>query len=77
MERYNISVEIKNKPVLDPDFMPLLRYDQEFENHGAKLFIGINQQQRSSVLHVFLVLFQNFGFATDSYALHRVFYKLP
>ena len=36
MERYNISVEIKNKPILDPDFMPLLRYDQEFEKNATK-----------------------------------------
>lgn len=36
MERYNISVNIKNKPVLDPDFMPLLRFNQEFEKNATK-----------------------------------------
>ena len=36
MERYNITVDIKNKPVLDPDFMPLLRYNQEFEKNATK-----------------------------------------
>ena len=36
MERYNISVDIKNKPVLDPDFMPLLRFNQEFEKNATK-----------------------------------------
>ena len=36
MERYNITVDIKNKPVLDPDFMPLLRFNQEFEKNATK-----------------------------------------
>ena len=36
MERYNINVDIKNKPVLDPDFMPLLRFNQEFEKNATK-----------------------------------------
>ena len=30
MNRYGISVEIKNVPVLDPEFTPLLKFNQEF-----------------------------------------------
>lgn len=30
MERYNVNVEIKNKPILDPEFIPLLKYNQAF-----------------------------------------------
>ena len=36
MELYNISVDIKNKPVLDPDFAPILRFNQEFEKNATK-----------------------------------------
>jgi len=36
MERYGISVDIKNIPVLDAEFMPLLRYNQEFLKTAAK-----------------------------------------
>ena len=30
MERYGISVQVKNAPVLDPEFIPLLKYNQSF-----------------------------------------------
>lgn len=30
MERYNVSIEIKNKPILDPEFTPLLKWNQAF-----------------------------------------------
>lgn len=30
MERYNVNVEIKNKPILDPEFTPLLKFNQAF-----------------------------------------------
>ena len=36
MELYNISVNIKNKPVLDPEFLPILRFNQEFEKNATK-----------------------------------------
>ncbi len=40
MERFNISVELKNKPVLDPGFLPLYRWEQEYLK-GAKEHIAI------------------------------------
>ena len=46
MERYNITVDIKNKPVLDPDFMPLLRFNQEFEKNATGL-CRINRYNQS------------------------------
>ena len=30
MERYNIDVRIKNVPPLDPDFIPILKFNQAF-----------------------------------------------
>ena len=36
MERYGIKVELKNKPVLDPDFMPMLRFNEEFLKGATK-----------------------------------------
>ncbi len=36
MDRYGISVKIKNVPVLDPEFTPILRYNQEFLKTAAK-----------------------------------------
>ncbi|MCI9311033.1 MAG: ROK family protein [Lawsonibacter sp.] len=30
MERYNISVQVKNVPALDPDFIPILKFNQAF-----------------------------------------------
>ena len=30
MERYNISVQVKNIPALDPGFIPILKFNQAF-----------------------------------------------
>ena len=40
VERYNVNVEIKNKPILDPEFTPLLKFNQAFLA-GAKKPISI------------------------------------
>ena len=36
MIRHGVSVEIKNVPVLDPEFTPILRFNQEFLKTAAK-----------------------------------------
>lgn len=36
MNRYGISVELKNVPVLDPDFMPLLKFNRAFLEGATK-----------------------------------------
>ena len=36
MERYGISVQVKHVPVLDPDFLPLLKFDQAFLERADK-----------------------------------------
>ena len=36
MERYGISVQIKNSPELDPEFIPLLKFNQAFLANAAK-----------------------------------------
>jgi len=35
MNRFGIDVELKNVPALDPDFMPLMRFNRAFLE-GAK-----------------------------------------
>ena len=40
MNRFGISVELKNVPVLDPEFMPLMRFNRAFLA-GAKKPVGI------------------------------------
>ena len=40
MNRYGISVQLKHVPPLDPDFIPLLRYNQAFLA-DAKKPVGI------------------------------------
>ncbi|MBP3485587.1 MAG: ROK family protein, partial [Oscillospiraceae bacterium] len=36
MKRFGISVDVKNKPVLDPEFMPLLQFNRAFLKDAAK-----------------------------------------
>ncbi len=36
MERFGISVDVVNKPVLDPDFIPLLKFNRAFLKDAAK-----------------------------------------
>ncbi len=40
MNRFGVSVELKHTPVLDPDFMPLMRFNRAFLE-GAKKPVGI------------------------------------
>ena len=40
MVRYNVNVDIKNKPILDPEFTPLLKFNQAFLA-GAKKPVSI------------------------------------
>ena len=37
MERYGVSVEVKNIPVLDPEFTPLLKFNRAFLKNAKKL----------------------------------------
>ena len=40
MNRFGINVELKHTPVLDPEFIPLMRFNQAFLE-GAKKPVGI------------------------------------
>ncbi len=40
MNRYGIEIEVKNAPKLDPEFMPILKYNRSFL-HTAKKPVGI------------------------------------
>jgi len=56
MERYGICVELKNVPKLDPEFMPILRYNQAFLA-GAKKPVSIAVERadgQMSTHHTFI-----------------------
>ena len=56
MERYGISVQVKNVPVLDPEFIPLLKYNRAFLA-GAKKPVSIaveRADQQMSTHHTFI-----------------------
>lgn len=36
MERFGVKVELKNRPVLDPEFMPLLKFNRAFLKGASK-----------------------------------------
>ena len=36
MERFGISVDVKNKPVLDPEFIPMLKFNRAFLQNAKK-----------------------------------------
>ena len=52
MERYGISVNLKNKPALDPDFLPLYRWEQEYLK-AAKEPIAIAIRRNDGKIAVF------------------------
>ena len=44
MERYGISVEIKNVPILDPEFTPILKFNQAFlANAGKPVSVAVER----------------------------------
>ena len=56
MERYGVSVDIKNIPELDPGFIPLLKYNQAFLKDAKKPFsIAIERADgQMSTHHTFI-----------------------
>ena len=34
MKRFGISVDVKNVPVLDPEFIPMLKFNRVFLQHA-------------------------------------------
>lgn len=56
MERFGISVEVKNKPVLDPEFMPLLQFNRAFLK-GAEQPVSIaveRAEEQVATTHTFI-----------------------
>ena len=56
MNRFGISVELKNVPVLDPDFMPLLKFNRAFLE-GAKKPVSIAVERadgQTATTHTFI-----------------------
>ena len=56
MERYGISAQIKNVPALDPEFTPLLKYNQAFlENAKKPVSIAVERTDgQMSTHHTFI-----------------------
>ena len=56
MERYGISAQIKNVPALDPEFTPLLKYNQAFlENAKKPVSIAVERADgQMSTHHTFI-----------------------
>ena len=56
MERYGISAQIKNVPALDPEFTPLLKYNQAFlENAKKPVSIAVERAHgQMSTHHTFI-----------------------
>ena len=48
MNRFGINVELKHTPVLDPEFIPLMRFNQAFLE-GAKKPVGIAVERAIAV----------------------------
>ena len=44
MERFGISVDVKNKPVLDPEFIPMLKFNRAFLQDAKKPVSGVTIQ---------------------------------
>ena len=56
MVRYNVNVDIKNKPILDPEFTPLLKFNQAFLA-GAKKPVSIaveRADKQMATTHTFI-----------------------
>jgi len=45
MERFGISVDVKNIPVLDPEYTPLLKFNRAFLKGAAKP-VSIRKRER-------------------------------
>ena len=73
MERYGISVEIKNVPVLDPEFTPLLKFNQEFLKTAKKpISIAVERSDgQMSTHHTFIHGTPEMK-ATDCYYIDRL-----
>ena len=73
MERYGISVEIKNVPVLDPEFTPLLKFNQEFLKTARKpISIAVERSDgQMSTHHTFIHGTPGMK-ATDCYYIDRL-----
>ena len=73
MERYGISVEIKNVPVLDPEFTPLLKFNQEFLKTAKKpVSIAVERSDgQMSTHHTFIHGTPEMK-ATDCYYIDRL-----
>ena len=73
MVRYNVNVDIKNKPILDPEFTPLLKFNQAFLA-GAKKPVSIaveRADKQMATTHTFIYGTPEME-AADNYYIDRL-----
>jgi len=72
MERYGIQVEIKNKPILDPNFLPLYRWEEEYlKGAKEKIAVAIRRNDgKTTVLDTF-IYGDEAHFDADCYYIER------
>ena len=73
MERYNVNVEIKNKPILDPEFTPLLKFNQAFLATATKpVSIAVERADKQmATTHTFIHGTPEMA-AADNYYIDRL-----
>jgi len=73
MERYGVSVEVKNVPVLDPEFIPLLKFNRAFLKNAKKpVSIAVERADgQMATTHTFIYGTPNMADA-DRYYIDRI-----
>ena len=73
MERYGISVQVKNAPVLDPEFIPLLKYNQAFLSDAKKpVSIAVERADGQMSTHHTFIHGTEEMFEADCYYIERL-----
>ena len=73
MVRYNVNVDIKNKPILDPEFTPLLKFNQAFLAGATKpVSIAVERADKQmATTHTFIYGTPEME-AADNYYIDRL-----
>ena len=73
MERYGISVQVKNVPELDPQFMPILKYNQAFLADAKKpISIAVERADGQMSTHHTFIHGTEEMYEADCYYIERL-----
>ena len=73
MERYGISVQVKNVPELDPQFMPILKYNQAFLANAKKpISIAVERADGQMSTHHTFIHGTDEMYEADCYYIERL-----